>query len=358
MFPNPWGFFYSNTISNGSCHSSVPISVRPSEANGMDCVPVTFMQAVLRNFYDGINSRVKGLPGIWGKVGQNFVKKSGVLELTFAPCDLAEKDWRLHYHLDDFEHIKTRTLSREVVKEMARSVKYIHCSMSEYSIQRALDELWNSIAPNDVDQLQLLVALDAPEKALDLTDMYSYFESSFNIDFYSKYSAFLRSFTSVIFENIDQEPFQRLAKDMIATGRMWWIDIWDQVPEHMPASLWLDYFFSNSCKALEASFDDRSVVREAIDRWKSMDPRTLCASSRKVLCGRNVDALAGVDMKKIDVEAEATLFEKIKRLERVVRPIVSLHRIDHPVDPGSSIYIVTLERRSYASSDDCVLVFE
>uniref|UniRef100_A0A1I7ZVL9 FBA_2 domain-containing protein n=1 Tax=Steinernema glaseri TaxID=37863 RepID=A0A1I7ZVL9_9BILA len=317
----------------------------------MDRVPVIFIESVARNSSLTTSKGLQQLSSAWGSVGEVQTKKSGRLLLTFAPYEggwnIPYDDWRLHYKMEGFGHIKTRTLSAEVVKEMAKSITFIKFDFFYYV--EDLYESWNCINPDDIVLPQLLADLDAPEKRLDLIVLENaIFEDFKYIELRSKYSNLFRSFTSVASQCFHNT---QLMEDTISEPKMRSVQIWDTSDGHRPTSFWMDYFFSEKCLSLSVKFKDFDIFLGAVDRWKKMDPRTLkytkiLSGSKKFIKSHVTRAiLDSVGIRTIDMEAEAPLFDKVRSKVGRHRIIVSFHCIDHPVDPKSKIYVVICKDR-------------
>uniref|UniRef100_A0A1I7YPX0 SAM domain-containing protein n=1 Tax=Steinernema glaseri TaxID=37863 RepID=A0A1I7YPX0_9BILA len=308
----------------------------------MDRVPLIFIKSVVRNSKIETSQGLEQLSSAWRGVGEVQTKKSGRLLLTFAPYEggwnIPYDDWRLHYKMEGFGHIESRTLYREVMKEMAKSITSIELNMDYKAIDyRRGIRRWDSIDPDDADLLQLLTNLDAPIKELDISSLDDYIGAPLYLELRSKYSNFFRSFTSVILNCIADT---RVIEDTISEARLRSVEIWDTGAVPQPNGFWINYFFSEECTSFSAKFMDSRVVLGAIDRWKSIDPRTLKYS--KVFSGIqcSLEDLKGVGIRKMGMVSKASLIEKVKREFERNRRRRSLYCIDHPVDPSSKIYVV------------------
>uniref|UniRef100_A0A1I7Z6H4 Methyltransferase n=1 Tax=Steinernema glaseri TaxID=37863 RepID=A0A1I7Z6H4_9BILA len=255
------------------------------------------------------------------------------------------KDWRIYYSIMGFDHIKSRTLSREVVREMAKSITSIefHLHYDQYT-----NDGWHSISPDDVVLLQLLINLDAPEKVLDVR---SYCGEWSYRKLRSEHSNLLRSFKSV---TMNFPTDIRLAEQRISEPRIRSAVFRGLAKRFPPASFWPNYFFSENLMRLDIF--DLNVARELIDDWKNMDPWTMPYSKMFYGCGNSLKKLVGVDMRKVDSEAEAPLWEKVKsklgRYRRYLRKYFYI--IDHPVHQSRKIYAVDY----YCGQGAVILIFD
>uniref|UniRef100_A0A1I8ACH9 FBA_2 domain-containing protein n=1 Tax=Steinernema glaseri TaxID=37863 RepID=A0A1I8ACH9_9BILA len=322
----------------------------------MDGVPWIFVESVTRSFRECESCEwLQDLSSAWGAMGEVHSKKRGGLLLTFAPYNGDKKDWRLHYKIEDFEHIKTKTLSREVVREMAKSIEYIMFNLSYFY---DVDERWHNINSNDVDQLRLLINLDAPVKMLDTSCFNNIIELSRYVELRSKYSDLFTSFTSVVLQCFEDT---RLMEKTISEPRVRSVEIWDTEELDRPTSYWVDLFFSEKCSKLFLNFKDIGVVSDVIDRWKNMDTRNQgCADYPyiKAISGircSNEDVV-GVGMREVDVESRTPALEMVRTEIKRYGHIKSLHSIDHPVDPSSKIYVVFFNYCHYSTNDNVVLI--
>uniref|UniRef100_A0A1I7Y7S0 FBA_2 domain-containing protein n=1 Tax=Steinernema glaseri TaxID=37863 RepID=A0A1I7Y7S0_9BILA len=311
----------------------------------MDGVPLVFIESVIRSSDLYTSKELQQLSTTWGDVGEVRTKKKGHLKLTFAPYNGDDEDWLLHYKIEGFDHIKSRTLSREVVREMSKSIEYIKFGL-DYSY--FLDEEWNSISPDNVALLQLLTNLDAPKKNLDLASV-TIIESGY-IELSSKYSNFFRSFTSVklnCFKNT------RLMEDTISEPRVRTVQITPYKNGYRPVSFWVDFFFSEKCMRLE--INDIDVALGVIEHWKKMDPRNLKYSKVFYAVFCSSESLKDIKMQEINLETKAALLKKVKNKVGRENRVKSLHYIDHPVDLSKKIYVVV-----YATwlTDNLALLFD
>uniref|UniRef100_A0A1I7YWL6 Membrane-associated protein n=1 Tax=Steinernema glaseri TaxID=37863 RepID=A0A1I7YWL6_9BILA len=87
----------------------------------MDTVPVVFIESVLQSLGDILPTQI---PYAWAQLGEAYLRKRGSLVLTYAPSDLQNYalPWTFHYKLRGFDHLKERTLTREVIQRIARSI--------------------------------------------------------------------------------------------------------------------------------------------------------------------------------------------------------------------------------------------
>uniref|UniRef100_A0A1I7YD30 MATH domain-containing protein n=1 Tax=Steinernema glaseri TaxID=37863 RepID=A0A1I7YD30_9BILA len=130
----------------------------------MDQVPLIFIESVTRNSSLPTSQGLEQLSSAWGIVGEVQTKRSGFLNLTFSlHYDHGRMNWRLSYRMEGFDHIESRTLSREVVREMSKSITSIQFHLSRNTVS---EDNWHSVAFEDVDLL--LADLDAPKKELEL----------------------------------------------------------------------------------------------------------------------------------------------------------------------------------------------
>uniref|UniRef100_A0A1I7Z9Q3 FBA_2 domain-containing protein n=1 Tax=Steinernema glaseri TaxID=37863 RepID=A0A1I7Z9Q3_9BILA len=308
----------------------------------MDGVPLVFVESVVQNSDIDTSEELKQLSSAWGRVGEVQTKNNGELYLSFAPDS---GDWRLHYRMEDFDHIESRTLSREVVREMSKSITTIRF-LPSYSV----DEEWHSVRPDDVNLLQLLTILDAPVKELDIDMATDYLGPSLYIKLRSKYLNLFKSFTYL---RLTRFKDTRLMEDTILAPRVRSVYIEPGFKDYGPISFWVDFFFSEKCMRLE--IDDIDVAAALIEHWKKIDPRTLKYS--KVFYAESCpsEALKDIKMREINLEAKAPLLEKVKKKVGSRNYIKSFHCIDHPVDPSSKIYVLVYRDIPH---DDLALLFD
>uniref|UniRef100_A0A1I7Y6U7 F-box domain-containing protein n=1 Tax=Steinernema glaseri TaxID=37863 RepID=A0A1I7Y6U7_9BILA len=311
----------------------------------MDVVPLVFIESVIRSLksvktYDLLLQ----LSSTWARVADVHKKKSGFLELTYAYYG-HDDEWDLYFKIDGFDHIKTRTLSREVLREMSKSIVSIKFLMGDSdNIYVSQDDDWHRISPDDVVLPQLLANIDAPVKYLDITEVFPDFDESEYEEMCSKCLNLLRSFTSARMPDFD--PYDRVLNEIVSVPRMWSVDFWEcsqhrgeeDIPQ--PVSFWVDYFFSEKCMNLSGFFGERDVALGIIDHWKKMDPRTLKYGKLFADIRDDPQNMEGVGLRKINVDDEASVREKVRSKVDRDRRISSLHCIDHPVHQSSKIYVV------------------
>uniref|UniRef100_A0A1I7ZZE8 AAA domain-containing protein n=1 Tax=Steinernema glaseri TaxID=37863 RepID=A0A1I7ZZE8_9BILA len=314
-------------------------SVRPSNPSDMERVPACFIESVLECSGYQVRKESEQLSGSWGRLGEVYFTKHGSVLLAYAPSTDDRNEWRLYYSLSGFDHIKTRTLSREVVKEISKTILSIQLYVSTGSSRN--DENWTSIGPQDDNIVHLLTRLDAPFSLLDLDLMilrvYDRLDSKCE-ELVSRYPHLVRTFASVELGSF-RPSFERLIQDMTSSGRLRSIDIKKQVPAIVPSSFWVDYFFSKGCKTLKANFEDIGVVLGVINRWKEMDPQHLAHNKIFERIKASPKDLANVGLVAITEESILKNIQKITTRGS----IDSLHRINHPVDPRSMIYVAFLD---------------
>uniref|UniRef100_A0A1I7Y440 BACK domain-containing protein n=1 Tax=Steinernema glaseri TaxID=37863 RepID=A0A1I7Y440_9BILA len=125
------------------------------------------------------------------------------------------------------------------------------------------------------------------------------------------------------------------------------------MPATLPASFLVDYFFSESCRWVSLTFEDLNVVLEIIDRWKKMDPRSL--TPNKIFHGVRASQSSLKDVGMMQIPMLLVDIELLQKIERKVVSrllIKSLHRIDHPTDLSSKIYVI------FRDENECSLLFE
>uniref|UniRef100_A0A1I7Z7H4 F-box domain-containing protein n=1 Tax=Steinernema glaseri TaxID=37863 RepID=A0A1I7Z7H4_9BILA len=360
----------------------------------MESVPARFIESVLRSFGEVDRQLLQHVSSTWGQLAEVYWRKRGSLKILYD-CD-DQDAWHLYYTLDGFEHIKRRNLSREVFREMSKSItsfeftpnhnlsrhwKMIDADDEDEMVQllmrldapeKKLDFWWNvwkvsfvtmvsremskSItlfeftpdhtlsrhwkmidADDENEMVQLLMRLDAPEKKLDL--WWNVLKVSF-VTMVSRYPHFLRTFTSLWSETSD---IIKLCKKLVSTGKLW--EIYRPDAKQIRTNFWVDYFFSERCMSLCSYLTDLTVVLAIIDRWKHMDPRNL--AFKKTVTVYKIkyfpQAFVNVGMTPIPMESNSEIVEKFRRrinLKRYDLMSMSLHRIDHPVDRRSSIYVL------------------
>uniref|UniRef100_A0A1I7XYD5 Transposable element protein n=1 Tax=Steinernema glaseri TaxID=37863 RepID=A0A1I7XYD5_9BILA len=329
-----------------------PIQHPRIRLSNMERVPVLFIESVLQSSGYLVRKWSKELSTIWGQLAEVFCRKDGVLYLCYAHYD--ESEWRLHYKLSGFDHIKTRTLSREVVKEISKTIASIQLYVSTGPCPNYED--WDSIHRQDENgKIQLLLGLDAPVRRLcfqmEKVEYTKYAKQC--EEMISRYSQLFKAFTCVEMRFFES-PFKRLVEDMVSSGRLWSMRVFRPVIYGLcstATSFWVDYFFSGSCRKLSANFPEFSVIQAVIDRWKKMDPRFL--ASDKIFTGIKASPNAFVNVGITWIPLKSVDAEVLRRIERKLVQrwsIQSLHCIDHPLEPSSRIYVVF-------QSEECSLLF-
>uniref|UniRef100_A0A1I7YQA4 Mediator of RNA polymerase II transcription subunit 13 n=1 Tax=Steinernema glaseri TaxID=37863 RepID=A0A1I7YQA4_9BILA len=322
------------------------------QSRAMDTVPVCFIESALRSFQTIETppyaiavppGEQQKLGGLWGLLSRENWKEGGDLDVMYAPN--GQNQWRFYYRLVGFSHIQTRTLSREVAKEISKSIRSVNFSVSNGN--RPLQH-WTLITLNDEEEiLRLLIRLDAPTKKLE-------FPNCISIQFHvysrlvSNYSYFLKTFTSVIQRNScrpSQRPFfAHFVKDMTCTGKLHSLHVKVPPPAPTYTGLVVDYFFSESCRRLTVEVCAAEVLYQVINRWKKLNPRLLTPYkiiNTKFVCVTNPYALPNVQiirMSAIEVEILEIIERNVAGAER--SQITSLYRIDHPVHPSDKIYVI------------------
>uniref|UniRef100_A0A1I7YUE0 F-box domain-containing protein n=1 Tax=Steinernema glaseri TaxID=37863 RepID=A0A1I7YUE0_9BILA len=325
----------------------------------MDNVPQLFIESVIR-LVPNIAERI---PAPWRKIGDEYLKKRGQLILTYAlsnPRDL-EAPWCLRYRLFGFEHIKTRTLSKDVVREMAKSITSFKFDISHKTVFRAGMGNWPSISPDDKDTIRLLVALDAPGKELLLSPDKVF---KWYTEVGSRYFYLWRSFTSLRFisgiNDMHGVPsFLQFLESVVPVGNLRSLNISSpanleelrqNTPDLLSDSFWADLFFSEGCTELTSGPLGLSVAEEIIGRWKQMEPWKL-APNKTFYCTGDSDRQKSFSdrvksfqsfisaMTTMPLESAAPrILEKVKRRFPKDK-IVYLYYIDHPSDPRFRIYV-------------------
>uniref|UniRef100_A0A1I7Z0J9 FBA_2 domain-containing protein n=1 Tax=Steinernema glaseri TaxID=37863 RepID=A0A1I7Z0J9_9BILA len=322
----------------------------------MDTVPCTFIESVFVRCGYSLTDQVEKLTGRWRKLVETYVKKCGSLELSYAPYD--EKEWRLHYQLHGWPHIKTRTLTKEVVKEMSRNITVIFVNLMD-----SLEHPDGSFDPNNRDDdavLQLLTGLGAPKRRIFLNgDEDSYGTEALKYaEMVSRYKCFLRPFQAVQMYFFDNLWVHCLVNDMVSHGKVVHIIIMNPVSE-ISSRFWDDFFLSKTSRSFCGDFEHFDDILAIIRQWRNADPLHLVP--HKLFKGigsqtekTRVEDFVDVGMTPVPVESVgAELFERIRREITRKDPSISLYRIDHLVDPSRKAYIVFEERYSY-----CFILFE
>uniref|UniRef100_A0A1I7ZQ69 FTH domain-containing protein n=1 Tax=Steinernema glaseri TaxID=37863 RepID=A0A1I7ZQ69_9BILA len=323
----------------------------------MDTVPPYFIDSVMRSLASNERpwntiyvprSDQQELSGRWGRFRRKYRSESGGLEVIYAP-DL-RTEWKFYYKLHGFDHIKTRTLSPEVVKEMSKSISSFKFSVKQmfhfqcWSLIPQMHPYFRELTvinPDDEEKVvRLLTWLDAPIKCFDASHFKIDFEVHSNL--VEKHPHFLQSFTSVKVRSLRQSLFLQLVQRMTFRETLQSIHI-SSVPERTSTNFLVDYFFSQSCRRLTVDFPDFHVVRNILSRWKTINPRGLAAY--KIFEGvgaspadLNEIGIIGIPISSIKVETLTVIEQKVVKRKN----IKSIHRINHPVDKRSKIYLVSL----------------
>uniref|UniRef100_A0A1I8AJB0 F-box domain-containing protein n=1 Tax=Steinernema glaseri TaxID=37863 RepID=A0A1I8AJB0_9BILA len=302
----------------------------------MDQVPVTFIESVFRSFRKYDRKEVGKLPPLWRQVGEAWRWRSGRLSLTFS-CG------GLYYTLEGWPHIRTRTLSREVVSEMAKNISSVELRIRPNFLASPL--IWEHIPrAEEHNVMQLLRTLNAPLYRLENLE---WLPRMFPRD-----SDLLKRFNSLAVHD-DLE----LLDQMISLRKLQFITISGNVPAQYDAKDLVDYFLSESCESLSAHFEDVGVVLQIINQWKEIDPQYLAPG--KVLKGLHYSCkqLTHADMIPM-YSIDRKLYKKIQRTVRSSCFIESLCRIEHPADPARRIYILFLKLEEFLFKQCCILLFE
>uniref|UniRef100_A0A1I8A3Q3 F-box domain-containing protein n=1 Tax=Steinernema glaseri TaxID=37863 RepID=A0A1I8A3Q3_9BILA len=329
----------------------------------MNTVPYRFIESVFQACGDDVLQKLPKLSSLWGTLAEEYKKKSGRLEVAYTQDD--QNEWCLCYKLVGFDHIRARTLSREVVREISKSITLVEFSVISSNILR---QGWTKVSSNDEkEMLQLLTRLDAPEKKLDLSNTIpTYTRSNVDEELISKYRHFFLSFTSVKIcfrycGGYYGPPFlAQLVKDMIFTGKLQCMDTKTNLPTTIPLRFMRDYFFSKSCRRLTTSCET-SLTSKIIKRWKTMDPRTLAPYKLFDDTTVRFDSIKSYyidnSMNEIPLNsADPKVMEMIETKVAKRTDIHSMHHIQHPTDPSCSIYVV-FRRESWAIYYRCFLLF-
>uniref|UniRef100_A0A1I7XYX8 Similar to n=1 Tax=Steinernema glaseri TaxID=37863 RepID=A0A1I7XYX8_9BILA len=122
---------------------------------GMDTVPVAFVESVLQSCGDSLP---KGIPHAWAQRGEAYLRERGSLIVTYAPSDPWNYSlpWTFRYKLRGFDHLKERTLSREVIWKIARSITNFKFDTNYKCLWAAHAGRWRTIADDDEATFQLL----------------------------------------------------------------------------------------------------------------------------------------------------------------------------------------------------------
>uniref|UniRef100_A0A1I8A6E7 FBA_2 domain-containing protein n=1 Tax=Steinernema glaseri TaxID=37863 RepID=A0A1I8A6E7_9BILA len=315
----------------------------------MDTVPVVFIESVLQSCGDNLP---KEIPHAWAQLGEAYLMKCGSLILTYAPSDLQNYalPWAFRYNLRGFSHLKEKTLSREVIRKIARSITYFKFDTNYKCIWSAHVGRWPSIADDDDATFQLLANLQAPKKELIVdVDSLSHWYGALG----PRYSYFWRSFTSLSLRKdsyfstpVDdcRSTFAQFMKDVVPTARLQRIEVFDNISDIaavLPANFWAEYLLSESCTGFDFPFGPdmaAEVASGVIQRWKEMDPRRLPQKTFARMSLRNVNRR---EFTKFVVEP---LDEEILKN---IPPHVSKEELqtytaytEHPIYSGFRIYAV------------------
>uniref|UniRef100_A0A1I8AG48 F-box domain-containing protein n=1 Tax=Steinernema glaseri TaxID=37863 RepID=A0A1I8AG48_9BILA len=311
----------------------------------MDQVPACFIESVLKNFGYGNRHEMKELSGLWGRTGNLYFKRGGSFCLSLVFDD--RKEWSLYYRIDGFDHIKTRTLSRELVREMSKTIT----STSLHVSHKRLNTTWERINHKDAI-VPLLLRLDAPDRILSILedkDIFTVLLSKYT-EMLVKNSQFLGNFTSISLTSFDDPHAIRLVEGLVSIERLRSLLFWTTMPVVLPSSLWNSFFLSKSFRRLTAPFR-LDVVLGVVRQWKQMDPHTLMHS--KVVRGFTASSNEFTDVVMTPVPMTSLNTKVLKKIEYEVArsSINSLFRIDHPADPSRSLYVAFEEC-------NCFLFFE
>uniref|UniRef100_A0A1I7ZR89 DUF3322 domain-containing protein n=1 Tax=Steinernema glaseri TaxID=37863 RepID=A0A1I7ZR89_9BILA len=155
------------------------------------------------------------LSGRWGKLAEEYKTKIGSLKVAYSRH--GRDNWSLYYKLEGFDHIESRTLSREVVNEISKSITSFELSAS-WTLKQP-EELWTIISPDEEDDLlQLLIHLSHSSNAPlnKLKEVYAPLIREGYLEMVSKYVHLLKSFTSMKINSYD-EPIVPLIEEMAST---------------------------------------------------------------------------------------------------------------------------------------------
>uniref|UniRef100_A0A1I8A3Q8 FBA_2 domain-containing protein n=1 Tax=Steinernema glaseri TaxID=37863 RepID=A0A1I8A3Q8_9BILA len=208
---------------------------------------------------------------------------------------------------------------------------------------------WQKIDADD-ELMELIMRLQVPEKKLAIWGRYFDIpqeQASRFLKTIMKNSCHLRTFTNLNMCSADTTELTRLVETMMSLGGL--RDILMMNPmEVKNSSSWVDFFFSDSCRYFSGDimsyrkprtsrknkFKEYNIVFDFIDRWKEMDPRRLAP---KTLQGVEVPYALHVGMKRIPVHSVS---DQELRNRIIDMNCVALHRMDHPTDPSSTIYMI------------------
>uniref|UniRef100_A0A1I7ZJT6 Methyltransf_21 domain-containing protein n=1 Tax=Steinernema glaseri TaxID=37863 RepID=A0A1I7ZJT6_9BILA len=210
----------------------------------------------------------------------------------------------------------------------------------EFFVEPIGTDNWITVNPEDVGVTELLMRLDAPVRRLNCK---AYFNNCVKT-LLSQYSELLTNVTSMSFFRLDKHGV-RLAEHVASSGKLRFVNVDNTVPRGLYSSFLTDYFFSESCSNLTASFGDFGDVVKIVNRWKRENDRSL--SPGRTLCkiGRNSEATseafkkAGfktVSIESADVDVLNFIEEKFEARDHVE----SLLRLNHPSNKKRRIYAV------------------
>uniref|UniRef100_A0A1I7YCZ5 Uncharacterized protein n=1 Tax=Steinernema glaseri TaxID=37863 RepID=A0A1I7YCZ5_9BILA len=289
-------------------------------------------------------------PEDWGEYEEEQADESNRLSLTFSSFN---NDGRhvLYYTIIGFDHIESRTLSREVIEEMSKSIICIEFYLTYADTLR--DDV-PFVSPDDVELIQLLADLDAPVKILELTND---FYSDYYAEARKKFLPLFQSFTTLKMDYYSRDTqllADTISEPMLRSSTISCRSLSD------PNDFWVEYSSSDGLTNIAAGFRNFGMALEVIDRWKKMDPRTLPYC--KLFCGLKSSSVTrtGEGMQEVDMEAEAALVEKVESELDDGNLIKSLYLIDHPVDLNSKIYVAFYDEvNRYSNKDgETILLFE
>uniref|UniRef100_A0A1I7ZYS0 Methyltransf_11 domain-containing protein n=1 Tax=Steinernema glaseri TaxID=37863 RepID=A0A1I7ZYS0_9BILA len=304
----------------------------------MDNVPASFIESVLRA--SGFIARLDALElyRAWGRIAKDYWP-GGVVRVTYVPY--GPKESRLHYQIDGWPHIETRTLSREVANEISKTVTSILFTISK---ERFLPDGWNTVAPDNKEVLELLMRLDAPDKRLDLSSALR----GWICQDMARYSNLLRTFTSLT--NVPNvRAITPFLEGMASTGRLQSISFSGFVPSGLSTTFLVNYFFSASCRRLSLTVKN-FPIRDYINRWEMMDPQALPCDKVIDVTDGTEDLLFNIDTLEVGQD-DPELLEKISRKLINNGSILSIHRIDHSVARNAKVYVVFFRHVCYIVFD-------
>uniref|UniRef100_A0A1I8AIP0 Highly derived d5-like helicase-primase: PROVISIONAL n=1 Tax=Steinernema glaseri TaxID=37863 RepID=A0A1I8AIP0_9BILA len=333
----------------------------------MDTVPATFVDSVLHLYGYGYGFHRK-LPAAWARRGQAYLKKRGSLILTYAPSDLQNHalPWTLRYKISDFDHIEDRSLSREVIREMAKSIACLKFDITYKAHLTAHYVQWPSITDDEVT-FRLLTNLQAPKKELLLE---LNFVSQWYTELGARYDHFWNSFTSVSLAKTlrytapigNITAFIQFMKNVVPKSRLRFINIyWKSIEpdtvqaiargtpeETVPTSFWMDYMLSESCTGFNFHLESE-ITSGVIARWKEMDPRRLPQKIFTKVTLHKEDArqfgFTEFSMKTINARLLDTIKRKISLRSAHSGNKIHIQYIEHPIYQNFRIYAISTPRR-------------